>query len=298
LTGWWRTTSRIGVELDGRRVRAAQFQTSRGVSVVHAVAEVLLPADSDGQRSAELIAGVLSRRGFLGTELCVGVPVGVLQSDLVEVPAGAADSPSDGLREMFAKATRRTPDDLEVGFWRGVEGASAAFAVALSHDEARRLVYPLRDAGLDVAAIGCAGSALAEVVTRLEVHPGEVTGVVRFGWDHNHFVLLRGGDVLYQRSMDTPGFEIALDTHEAATRRATSALADEIASTLDCVPRTFPGVTLERVFLSGLLAERDHLAEMLRKRLVHFDVACLDGFAPAGSRFDVAAGLALAEVGP
>lgn len=293
---WPRRTTRIGIELDGRRFRAAQFVHDRSGSALHAHAEALLPEACDDRTTAGLIRGLLERRGFEGLEVCVGVPINALQSDLVDCAAADGPAPLESLKLMFARATRCTPEQLEVGYWQGAESSRSAFAVALTHERAAKIAAPLEQAGLDIAAMGCAASALAEVVRRLEVHPGDVTAVLRTGWERNLFILLHGQEVLYQRAMDTPGFHADIEVDDPAVRRSVSALADEVNTTVDCVPRTFPGIQVDRVLVSGELAEEESLSELLRQRLDRFEVMCIGGFAPAGSRFDVAAGLAMAEV--
>lgn len=290
-------TTRIGIELDGRRVRAAQFlRVGRGLAM-HAHAEASLPTDCDDGTAGTLIRGLLERRGFKGLEVCVGVPVGAVQSDLVNFSGADEAAVVDPMRLMFARATRCTPEQLEVGYWQGTGASGTAFAVALTHERAAAIAAPLAQAGLDIAAMGCAASAVSEVVRSLDVRPGEVTAVLRAGWERNLFILLQGEDVLYQRALDCPGFEANLDLRDPTVRRAMSVLAEEVNTTLDCVPRTFPGTTVDRVLVSGELAEDGQLSELLRSGLARFEVMCIDAFAPAGSRFDVAAGLAMAEAG-
>jgi hypothetical protein len=306
--------SRIGIELDGEVVRAAQLRRSSAGWSLLRTTEFTVPAgtsptDTAGER-AGLIRHVLQRRGFEGLELSISLPVGLFQSDLLDISEGKGQEPAEAVRTLFARAMRCAPEGLEVACWprTGAADSSHVFAVGLSHDVARPFLRPLAAAGLDVAALGCPASALANLAQRSPLAGGPCTAIVRLGYASHLVVLCSGAQVIYQRTLDTPGWSalrpgMTVDVHpqaqEQAVRRHLGAVAEEALSTLECVPRTFAGATVSKVLLSGVASGEPGILELLDGRLEGIEPLAMAGIATGGvegpASFDIACGAALAE---
>lgn len=317
--------SPVGVDVDGACVRAAQVARARdGTITLHAATEFALPASqlaSDGTLTAEAcqtLRNVLRRRGFAGDTLALCAPVRILDSDLLELPEtrGPQDTHA-AVRSLISRAARCTPSEFEVAYWPRKDDGSppGAYAVAVRHADAMRLVTSFEDAGLDVVSMGCAAAATGELLHYLGLG-ADCSAVLRLGLETHLVLLCVGREVVYQRTLDSGGLSSAGITAAdlcspepllmgLPLRTHLSSVATEISATLDCVPRTFPRLGVARLLLSGPGSASPGVAEVLAQALgdlPRIDPAAVvtpaaPVAAPRGTGgTDVALGLALAEV--
>lgn len=288
----WRRTSAIGLEIDGHCLRAVQVRFNRHGWHLIACAEAVVPHDLPPGHHAEVVRGVLDRQGFVGRQLHVAIPESILSLDLLDHPTSAEAAAS--IHTSFARSLRCSADALEVCQWHTASLPGKSFAAALTHHAADDLIRPLDSVGLDVAGLYTRMSALG---TLLPDDP-HLLALVRCGLEFNTLTLFDAAQVLYHRTLDTPGGLSADQLPQLA------AFSEELATTLGCVPRSFGGLRICRILVSGEPAETDIGLAAVNQRL-----GTVEPLQPAGaastdsidalpvSRFDVALGLALLEEG-
>lgn len=299
--------TRVGIELDGRVVRAAQLRrTATGWTLTRST-EFLLPPNVTKDERAGLLRHVLRRRGFSSMELSICLPVGSFQSDLLDLSENKGAAPIDAARAMFARAMRCPAEAMEVVCWPRRGNDPKVFAIAMTHSGATEFISPFEEAGMDIAAMGCPASAMARVARKaLETDPGNCSAVIRLGYSSHLVVLCAGGQVIYQRTLDTAGWsamsaEMSIERQPHAqdpeVRRHLSAVGDEAVSTLECVPKTFGGLQVGRVLVSGVAADEMGVLNVLAARIGRVEPLALGGIStqPGCDRFDLACGSALSE---
>lgn len=286
----WRRTSPIGLEIDGPCLRAVQVRFTRHGWRVIAYAEVMVPDHLPPADHAGVVRGVLERQGFIGRVVHVAVPEHALSLDLLDHPLTAESAA--GVRSNFARSLRCPADALEVCHWQTAALPGKSFAAALTHHDADALIRPLESVGLDVAGLFTRVSALGTLLPE-EPHP---LALVRCGLDVNTLTLFDGADILYHRTLDTPGGIAADQVPQLA------AFSEELATTLGCVPRSFGGLRICRILVSGEPAETESGLGALNQRLGTAEPLLPKGATTTDptdeipvSRFDVALGLALLE---
>lgn len=299
--------SRVGLELDGSIVRAAQLRRTSGKWMLLRSTEFLLPSNVSGDNRAELVRHVLRRRGFTSVELSVCLPVGAFQSDLLDLAESKNAAPTEAARSMFARAMRCNPEAMEVVCWPRRGNDSKVFAIAMTHTAASEFLKPFEAVSLDVAALGSPASAMSRIARpALEVDVAGCTAIVRLGYASHLVVLCVGGQVIYQRTLDTAGWsaiagDMSVDRQPQAqdpeVRRHLSAVGEEAMSTLECVPKTFGGLQVSRVLLSGVATDEVGIKSLLTARLAGLELLAPAELAsqPGTDRFDLACGAALSE---
>jgi hypothetical protein len=295
--GLGRGYSPIAVEFDGRSVRAAQARLERGVPVLHAVAEYDIEGDFDPLSRAVGLERVLRRKGFAGRKVALCAPNSMLDSDLVDLSDCSSADPTEHVRTLLSRATGVSGTHLDLAYWvrRQTSGPASAYAVALRHAHAHTLLDPMRRAGLELVSISCAAVATGELLHRLGLRTG-CSALLRVAGESSQLLLNDGRRVIYQRHLDCGGVaNVAAHRLEALATEA----AGEFRQTLECVPRTFGNLTIERLLITGPGLRHGGLRRRLNELLPSPKVLSpevLGGVVKADVGFDVAVGIALAEL--
>lgn len=305
------TLSPIGLEIDGLVVRAVQLKKSRLGNTIYAATSFTLQQNQLPDDTAVSIKNILRRRGFVSERITLSVPLSLLESDLLP-----ASSPADAISSHFSRSARCAADAIETAFWprTGAASSAPAYAIALRHTHATELVAPFNTVGLDIVSLTCPASA---IVTLLQEPDGETTppctAVLRLGASTHLALIIQGSAVVYQRTLDTNGFGNVIQcTADPATLPATTASSPdfrkklettckEFSATLDCVPKTFGQLEVQRVLLSGCFAYHPAIQQIVGSCLPDIEVLTPQPeiFLPSESwdpAFDLATGLALEEV--
>lgn len=307
----------IAVEVDGDVAWAVQLGMRRGGGLVlRAAARFDLPA---GEDRIGLLCRALARRGFMGRRVHLAAGVGEVESDLIEVGDARAGAGGEAIEELAAATLARggraggsvEAGDLEVAFWlrKAEAGAATVFAVGLRHETAWSRVAPFEAVGMSVERIGCGASALGELLQRFG-HGEGCSAVLRLGWESHLLLLCEGRNVIYQRTLDaagwnslaSAGWDPSSDVLPPAVRAHLSIVTEETAETLHCVPRTFPGLSVRRLLLTGDRADSQpllHYCRQILPGLKPLDLSRIttpDDHASLSAGMDVALGLALSEV--
>lgn len=285
----WRRITPIGVEVDADHLNAVQLRWSRGTWDVYTTASVRLPPQLEGPALAEVVSSVLRRSGFTGCDLHLLAGDREIATDSIErLPAD-----DDGLRRLCAAALHVPYVELELAVWSAPSLGGRGFVAALPHSHAMARIRSFAGTGFEVVGLYPTMTALARLVRVFQ----QPLAVLRCGRAANTLTLVEAGQVIYHRVLDTPG------GLRGEQRRDLLHLMEEVADTLACVPKSFAGLAVQRVLVSGELAEQREILPKLSVAGIQpepiRDVAAAElsiGFpGRLPSRLDVALGLCLLE---
>lgn len=210
--------SPIGIDLDGRCIRAAQLRRARpgsdrllsasAVLTRHDAAEAISPAEACS------VMGALSRQGFRGDRIVLALPAGRLLTAVLDVPPRASGAPLDVIcRNELARTHRLEPEAIESAWWevpsssvsaRGAEGMQA-MAVGCRQDDAQALITAFDAAGARTSAIDTRGSALARAIAGRVPGATALAAIVEWEWDAAFIVVVRGETIIYERHLAESG---------------------------------------------------------------------------------------------
>jgi len=198
----------IGVEFDGRFVRAAQLSGSPGAWRLSAALHLprMLPgAEFDSQEVAQL-AGALGRQGFEGRQIVLAVPEEKMVTGVLELPPRASGAPVDVIaRAELAAMHDFDPQAAEMACWdlpasSRQKDVTQAMAVACRHADAEALLDVFERGGLDVQVLDSRLHALVRGC-RPVLPPSGMAAVLELAWDRAMLVLLHEGTVIYKWTM-------------------------------------------------------------------------------------------------
>ncbi|MFN4243969.1 MAG: hypothetical protein ACK4PI_12135 [Tepidisphaerales bacterium] len=285
----FRRVTPIGLQLDAACVRAVQLRWSRNGWDVAASADVRLPPGLAADATAHVVGGVLQRCGFIGRDLRLLLDDRCVATDVLE----KAPADDEELARCIADALHVSADALQFTAWTAPSLPGRAFVATLPHTAAYDAIRPFERCGFDVTGLFAPMTAVSRLVRVFE----RPVAVLRCGEAANSLTLAETGSVIYHRLLDTPG------GLRPDNRRGLVRLLEEVQDTLTCVPRSFGGITVQRVLVSGELAEPPALDSLLAATPLQLQPLARCASAELAmrlmealpSRFDLALGLALLE---
>lgn len=220
--------SPIGVDLGGRYLKIAQLTSAPNRIFCHALA--LMPNETPGAIAAaqiQQLCELLTRRGFRGTQVVIGIPTETLRVETLELPPTQGNLPLHQIAGIeLARLTRLPPGSFTHGHWEipaPARGGTAthALGVALPHAAADQIIAPFREVGLEVVALYPQMTSLAAGAARLvETNEGFLS-VIDIGWGGTRLLVMQDGKLLF---------------HRAISAVSLSALHHELGSTLQAPP--------------------------------------------------------------
>ncbi|MFO8012815.1 MAG: hypothetical protein R6X20_05850 [Phycisphaerae bacterium] len=226
--------SPIGVDVDGRYLRAAQVAPAGDGWRLQAAVRIprVAPEADFGRRDAVHLQDTLERLGFRGQRLVLGVPEDKLAVDVLELPPRGSHAPVDDIaRSELARTHGYDPAAAEMVSWDLPPSSRARditqmMAVALPHGVADALLDAFDGTRLEVAVLDTPMAATIRACRPLLPAEG-VTAVLTIGWDWALLLLWLDGTVIYRRLMP----ENSLRCLTAAVARNLDLPADAV----DCV---------------------------------------------------------------
>ena len=321
--------SPIGLDIGSHSLHAVQLRRSAGTW--ETAAAVSLPRTTPSQAltvdEIERLRGTLERRGFVGREAVIGVPVAGLLSAMLELPARAPGVPIGAIAAAeFGRVHKVDPSAVSMATWDLPASARAtkatfAMAVGVKADTLRAHVDLIESAGLSVCAVDDPLSAVARGAQYGTTPLGQ-TAVVDFGHESVRLAVVHGRTLAYARTLAEAGTRYAQHAVEAATHadaqdvarsiwqhglRADAidaAVADalgahvaavlrEMSQAFGYAARQYPDVPVAVVRLAGGGAMLPGIAERFTESLDVPAAVCGDGMTAAP--LTLARGLALFE---
>jgi Tfp pilus assembly PilM family ATPase len=226
--------SPIGVDVDGRYLRAAQTAPHGQGHTLQAAVSIprVAPEEPLGDRDVAQLKGTLGRLGFRGNRLVLAVPEDKLAVDILELPPRGSGAPVDTIaRTELARTHNYEPAAAEMISWDlppspRARDITQMMAVALTHADADALLAVFDRADLDVVALDTPMAATVRAC-RPMIAPTGLTVVLNVGWDWAMLLVLLSGTVVYRRLMP-----------ENSVRLLTQAIARNLdlpAPSVDCL---------------------------------------------------------------
>jgi Tfp pilus assembly PilM family ATPase len=205
--------SPIGIDIGSDAIKALQLKCGRAGPSLFAA--TVVPRSSTGSpigpADFDRIARVLSRQGFVGDDVVLGVPADRLITAALELPPRTSNAPLDDIaRTELARAGRTEPNAIESSWWplpgtgRPGEGTHG-IGVACKHTDACALLDAGESAGLNILALDVLPVAAVRSVVPLCAGSGGLTGVLDIGHSACELLLLHERTLVYQRSMKELG---------------------------------------------------------------------------------------------
>lgn len=268
----------IGIDADGRWIKAAQFRrVGRGRSLW--ATAVIARADADaevGRGDAERIAALLERRGFAGRRVVLGLPRAAMLASNLELPPRDSGAPIEQIARLeLARATRANAVAMEMALWmipapiRAAEG-SHAMALGATHETTDPLIQGFAAAGLDVEAIDARVLASARACGPQMQTIGNMSVTIDVGWDALALGVFISGVLVFERAVTEAGLK---DLYTSITQRA-GVDVDAIDLALGCpggvaAPETPAALTISSR-IRGCLTEFLELAQVEVDRSVSY----------------------------
>ena len=240
--------SPIGVDFDGRYLRAAQLAPAAGGWRLQAAVRIprVEPEQDLDARDVNHLRSTLERLGFHGRRLVLAVPEDKLAVDVLELPPRGSGAPLEEIaRSEMARTHGYEATAAEMVSWDLPPSSRARdmtqmMAVALPHADAEVLLDVFDRGGLEVAILDTHMAATIRACRPLLPAEG-LTAVLTLGWDWALVLLWLGGTVIYRRLMP-----------ENSLRRLTEAVARNLALPADSVD-----YVLEEVGLADRCRRKD-----------------------------------------
>jgi Tfp pilus assembly PilM family ATPase len=200
--------SPIGVDVDGRYLRAAQLAPAGDGWRLQAAVRIprVAPEEPLGPRDVAHLQDTLERLGFRGKRIVLAVPEDKLAVDVLELPPRDSRAPVDDIaRAELARTHGYDAGAAEMVSWDLPPSSRARdmtqmMAVAMPHGEADALLDIFDGTGLEVAVLDTHMAATIRACRPLLPDEG-VTAVLTVGWDWALLLLWLEGTVVYRRLM-------------------------------------------------------------------------------------------------
>lgn len=239
--GWLhrRTNTPIGIDLDGRTIRAVQLSGSPQGWCLQAIA-TLRRQQSNVPVSPEEIAALVRmfpQNGFTGNEVVLALPADKLISAILDLPPCSSGAPVEQIaRAELARMHECDPRVIEMASWALPQPTRAGkstptMVCACTYSDAEGLIKLLERCGQHVVAIDTRSRALARACTPVLIDPNAITAIVELGWDWAYVVAMHGALVAYDRALSEAGLEKlveALLAKSSLDRPAADALLREV----------------------------------------------------------------------
>ena len=234
-----RSHTPIGIDLDGRCIRAVQLiRSSRGWSVQAAGSVPRQRSNVPvGPEDIDALAKMLRKQGFAGNDVVLAVPAENLVSSIIDLPPRSSGAPVEQIaRSELARMHQCDVRAIEIASWALPQPARAAnstptMVCACTYADADALMKLFARCGYHVVALDTRPKALARACTPILVDPRTITAVIELGWDQAHIVAMHETLVAYDRRLIEAGFEGLVETLVAKTnldRAAAEELLDEV----------------------------------------------------------------------
>lgn len=273
----------IGVDVQGRHVKAVQLSGSAGRWCLEAAASVPRSDGTSplGPGDVEHLAAVLERQGFRGREIVVAVPDDRVLTALV--PMGPAGEGADGAVASAELAASHGCEAgaLEVAWWDVPRPSRPrderwALAVGCMSQEAEALLDVCESAGLRVVALDVSTCAVARACRPL-LQDGGPAAVLDVGWLGADLGLVWSGGVIYRRALSELGM-IRLRAALVQRYGIEQGAADHLIETLGLRPEPSAQPDLAEAVRSLAAGFVEKLAAELR---VSLDYAAREFAAPS-----------------
>jgi len=221
-----RSNTPIGIDLDGRSIRAVQLsRSSRGWCIQAAVAmprqrfDVPVTADE-----VAALARELAKHGFTGHDVVVAVPARNLLSAIIDLPPRSSGAPVE--RIALSELARMHECDMraiEMASWSLPQPVRAAnstptMVCACPYSDSEALLKLFERCGLHVLALDTRSRALVRACTPILADPRAIVAVVDLEWDQAHVVAMQEGLVAYDRALPDAGTERLIETLVSKSR--------------------------------------------------------------------------------
>lgn len=216
--------SPIGIDVGGRRLTAVQLaRRGRGWRLASAAQfERRDPAAALDADEVRLFSEILDRQGFVGRDIVLAVPSDTLKSDLLELPAAAADVSLQQLARMeLARTHKCNPEGFELAAWPLPRSARAGdgrhvMAAACTHADSEAMLEVWELGGLEPVALDIHASAVARMIRPLMAEHPHVSAALDLTWDAASLVILHRDTVIYDRTLAERGLR---EMHESLVKR-------------------------------------------------------------------------------
>ena len=217
--------SLIGIDLEGRSVRAAQLvSTTRGWLLTAALAlpRATSPAAPLDRPEVDGLALALARHGFTGRRVVLAIPEDKLVTGILELPPRTSGAPLDEIaRTELANMHGYDPQAAEAVCWdlpvSSRRGTTQAMGVACRHDDAEAVLKAFDASSLDVQALDSRLHAVVRACQSVLPQTG-ITAVLDLEWTGTMLLLVSEGTVFYKRTMS-----------EGAVRQLVQAITEGLA---------------------------------------------------------------------
>jgi type IV pilus assembly protein PilM len=202
-----RHDSFIGIDLEGRAVRAAQLSRSgANWSLSTALALPRMTADAlPGRTEIAQLAGALGRMGFRGRRVVLGLPEEKTLTGVLELPPKTSGAPLQEIaRSELANMHSYDPQAAESVCWdlpvSNRRGSTQAMGVACRHADAEAVLEAFEGSGLDVEVLDSRLHAITRACTKL-LPQANITAILELEWNRTLLLLFFQGVVVYRRAM-------------------------------------------------------------------------------------------------
>jgi Tfp pilus assembly PilM family ATPase len=203
-----RAISAIGLDVGRSRISAVQARRRAGTWRVFAAVEFDRLCDEGTPGPAEIarLSAVLSRQGFIGSDVLACTPEEHLVTSTLEAPPQVSGAPLGAMARMeLSRSLRCRPDEIEVAWWnlpstlRGKD-AVHVLATAISHRDAQKFLDALESDGLNVVSLEPRVCALARACAPVLEDAAGLYAILEMGWDAACTVVAYRGQIIYGRS--------------------------------------------------------------------------------------------------
>lgn len=200
--------SSVGLDIDGRWIRAAQLIRGAGRWKLHAAMQLERedPAAPLTPSDAAAVAGALERQGFVPAPLVLSAPREACIAAVLELPPRSSGAPLRQIaRAELSRTVRVDPAAMECELWdvpgigRATE-TSPAMVVALPHASGE-LMAGIFSGVSDVAAIDARMCALARASSTWLPAAG-IGAIVDVGWHSSSITVLIGTTPIFDRTLE------------------------------------------------------------------------------------------------
>jgi len=221
-----RSLSPIGIDLDGRSLKAVQLSGSpKGWRIAATAAMPRQRPDTPvSPEEVEALLRSLPKHGFAGRDVVVAMPVDKVMSAIVDLPPRTSGAPVDQIaRCELARMHQCDVRAMEMASWELPTPARAGNTVstmlcACAYADAEALLKLFERCGHRVTAIDSRSRALARACLPMIADPHGITAIIELGWHEVRLVVMHESLVAYDRTLEDAGVEDLVRTLATKTR--------------------------------------------------------------------------------
>ena len=221
-----RANTPIGIDLDGRFIRAIQLSRSSQGWCIQASASIPRQRSDVAVTPEEIatLARTLTKNGFVGRDVVVAVPAERLISSIIDLPPRSSGAPVEQIAcSELARMHQCDLRAIEMVSWSLPQPARAAnstptMVCACTYSDSEALLKLFERVSLNVVALDTRSRALIRACMPILADPGAIVAVVELGWNEAHVVAMHEGLVAYDRRLPDAGVEQLIETLVAKSR--------------------------------------------------------------------------------